>query len=280
MSAEHDEIEHLHIHREYFMEIIRTIHGIASKELGLRQVSVRPLGSGGSRLSIPVRLTGVDKEGRKVKLFGKILGNVDIVTARTIQTVKNLYLDINAHDPMFDFARSTGDMAEHQCSTMKAIYGLGIPTAKPIGCYQLNDILWLLLSEYLEAKPVTEIGSMSLEQMDEVFGYLELMHRNGIYHGDIKPDNVMVGDKLYILDVGRYLEAAPRSQKQAYDLASQIASFLPFQPAAEVVRLARKHYSKEDLKAASEYLELVQRRIDIKFDDETKDELVRLMSRR
>ncbi|HUL40057.1 MAG TPA: RIO1 family regulatory kinase/ATPase, partial [Methanomassiliicoccales archaeon] len=251
---------------------------IAAEDFGMSQVSVHPLGSGGSRLSIPVRISGRDKKGNRVKLFGKILGNADIMTARTIQTAKNLYLNMSAHDPMFDFARDTGDMARHQCDTMKVIYDLGIPTAKPYGCYQLNDILWLLIYEFLDAKPVTDIGRMSLEQMDEVFGWLKLMHKNGIYHGDIKPDNVMLGkDKLYILDVGRYLEEAPPSQKQAYDLACQIASFLQFQPAEDIVMVARKHYSKEELREASEYLELIQRRIDIKFSDETKKELLRLM---
>jgi tRNA A-37 threonylcarbamoyl transferase component Bud32 len=277
MSKGHEEADHLQSHREYFREVVRRIHQISVQSFGLSQVSVHPLGSGGSRLSIPVKITGIDGEGKSTKLFGKILGNADIMTARTIQTVKNLYLQMNAHDPMFDFARDTRDMALHQYSTMKAIYNLGIPTAKPLGCYQLNDVLWLLVYEFLDARPVTDIGRMSLEQMDEVFGWLRLMHKKGIYHGDIKPDNVMLGDKLYILDVGRYLEEAPQSQKQAYDLACQIASFLPFQPADKIVDVARRHYSKEEMKAASEYLDLIQRRMDLKFNDETKRELLRLM---
>jgi tRNA A-37 threonylcarbamoyl transferase component Bud32 len=277
MSVEHENAEHLQSHREYFQEVVRKIHQIVIKDFGLSQISVNPLGSGGSRLSIPVKITGLDKQGKRTKLFGKILGNADIMTARTIQTAKNLYLQMNAHDPMFDFARNAGDMAQNQFDTMMAIHNLGIPTAKPYGYYQLNEMLWLLVCEFLDAKPVTDIGKMSLEQMDDVFGWLRLMHKNGIFHGDIKPDNVMLGDKLYILDVGRYLDEAPRSQKQAYDLACQIASFLQFQPAEQIVKVARKHYSKEEMRAASEYLELIQRRIDIKFNDETKKELLRLM---
>ncbi len=277
MRIEDDEAEHLKSHREYFRDVVRVIHEIMARDFGLRGVSVRPLGSGGARLSIPVKITGIDKNGTAAKYFGKILGSTDIMTARTIQVAKNLYLQMNTRDPMFDFARSTGDMAQHQFRTMKAIHELGIPTARPYGCYQLNEGLWLLVNEYLDAKPVTEIGTMSLDQMEEVFGYLRLMHSNKIFHGDVKPDNVMVGDRLYILDVGRYLEEAPASQKQAYDLASQIASFLQFQPPQEIVRLARKYYSKEDLRSAAEYIELVQRRVDIKFDDETKNKLLRLM---
>jgi len=277
MSREHEDAEHLQSHRDFFREVVRKIHQIAAKDYELGQISVSPLGSGGSRLSIPVKIKGIDKHGRPSKLFGKILGNADIMTARTIQTAKNLYLQMNARDPMFDFARNAGDMAQHQYETMLAIYKLGIPTAKPYGYYQLNDVLWLLVCEFLDAKPVTDVGKMTLDQMDDVFGWLKLMHKNGIFHGDIKPDNVMLGDKLYILDVGRYLDEAPKSQKQAYDLACQIASFLQFQPAEGIVKVARKHYSKEEMRSASEYLELIQRRMDMKFDDETKKELTRLM---
>jgi tRNA A-37 threonylcarbamoyl transferase component Bud32 len=276
MSREHEEAEHLQSHREYFREVVRRIHQISARDFGLSQISVNPLGSGGSRLSIPIKIAGRDKQGNRIKLFGKILGNADIMTARTIQTAKNLYLQMNARDAMFDFARDTGEMAKHQYETMTTIYNLGIPTAKPLGYYQLNEMLWLVVYEFLDAKPVTDIGKMSLEQMDDVFGWLKLMHKNGIYHGDIKPDNVMLGDRLYILDVGRYLDEAPKSQKQAYDLACQIASFLQFQPAEQIVKVARKHYSREEIKSASEYLELIQRRIDIKFNDDKKKELLRL----
>jgi len=243
----------------------------------MRQVSVRPLGSGGARLSIPMRINGIGKDGNKARFFAKILGSTDIMTARTIQIAKNMFLGMNAHDPMFGFANDAGAMAAHQYRTMKAIHALGIPTAMPYGYYQLNEILWLTIWEYLEAKPVTDIGSMTLEQMDTVFRYLKRMHQNKIFHGDIKPDNVMVGEELYILDVGYYLEEAPATMKQSYDLACQIASFLQFQPASEVVRMARRHYSMDEMRSASEYLELIQRRIDIKFDDETKNELLRLM---
>ncbi|MEM0448511.1 MAG: RIO1 family regulatory kinase/ATPase [Methanomassiliicoccales archaeon] len=249
-----------------------------AKEYGLSKVSVRPLGVGGSRLSIPVRITGFDSNGNLHKLFGKILGGADILTARTIQIAKNLYLEVNALDPLFGFPLDAASMAKHQFQTMKAIYELGIPTAKPYGYHQLNDAMYVVIYEYLDAKPVTEVGAMSLEQMDMVFGYLRKMHDNDLFHGDIKPDNVMVNDHLYILDVGHYLEEAPSSLKRSYDLACQIASFLQFQEARDIVKVARKHYSAEDLRLASEYLELIQKRPDINLSEDKKRELLRLMS--
>ena len=69
------------------------------------------------------------------------------------------------------------------------------------------------------------------------------MHDHDVFHGDIKPDNLMFGDKVYIVDVGNFMNEAPPSQKIAYDLASQIASFLEYRLAEKIVDIARKYYS-------------------------------------
>jgi hypothetical protein len=89
----------------------------------------------------------------------------------------------------------------------------------------------------------------------------------------------MFGDKIYLLDVGRFREDVPSAKKLAYDLACMICSFLECKPAEEIVRMARKYYSRRHLRAAAKYLDLVQRRPDINFTDETKNDLLRLLNR-
>ena len=276
-TREQEETEHYETHRNYFREVLRTIHSIMLTNYGMRQISVRPIGSGGSRLSIPIKIVGVNDKGGNVRFFGKILGSNDLMTARAIQVVKNIYLEMNSKDPMFGFAKSSEEMARHQYETMSAIYALGLPTARPFGYHNINDILWLLVTEFLDARPINSAEEVTSEVMDTVFGYLKRMHKANIYHGDIKPDNIMLGDKVYILDVGRYLEEASTHHKQAYDLASQIASFTGYQPPEEIVKIARRHYSQSDIKAAAEYIELIQRRPDFALTDEKKDKLLRLM---
>lgn len=277
IDQDREEAEHLGAHREYFKEVIVAIHGIMRAHYGMRGVSVRPIGSGGSRLSIPVKITGVDEKGAEVRYFGKILGSSDLMTARTIQVVKNIYLEMNSKDPMFGFAKSSEEMARHQYETMSAIYGIGVPTARPFGYYNINGLLWLLVAEFLDARPISSVEEVTPRVMDLVFGYLRKMHDARIYHGDIKPDNIMLGDKVYILDVGRYLEDAPAHHKQAYDLACQVGSFLGYQPPAEILQAARRHYSREEMMAAAEYIDLIQKRMDFSFTLERRDELLRLM---
>ena len=265
-------------HREFFREVLQDIHKIMETEYHLTNVSIKPVGADVARLSIPIKIEGIDKEGKPVRYFGKILGGTDNMTARAIQLFKNLYLHMNSMAPMFRVTESPEELARHQYEMMNAISQLGIPTATPRGVYPLRAKLWLLVADFLDAKPIGDVPVLTEEHLDTVFGYLRNMHDHDVYHGDIKPDNLMFGDKVYIVDVGNFMNDAPPSQKLAYDLASQITSFLEYKPAEKIVEIARKYYSCEEMVAAAKYLDMIQRRPDIVLTNENKEELLRLMN--
>jgi tRNA A-37 threonylcarbamoyl transferase component Bud32 len=277
MTAPAPDSTHYETHWEYFKDLLQAIRKIMGQKYGLSNVSIRPIGSNASRLSIPVKIVGVNDRGEKVTYFGKILGSSDLITARSIQLFKNVYLQMNAQDPIFGAQKSAEEMAREQCEMLSAIRDAGVPTARPYGYHPINGQLWLVVAEFLDAKPIGTTCVLSSAEMDGVFRHLKRMHRKGIFHGDIKPDNIMIGDKIYILDVGRFRDGVPAAKKLAYDLACMICSFLDCQPVKEIVRMARKHYSRRHLRAAAKYLDLVQRRPDINFTDETKNELLRLL---
>lgn len=276
MSEQAEDL-HYQAHREFFRDVLAKIHEVMAERFGLADVSISPIGAGGSRLSIPIKIEGLNEKDEEVRYFGKIMGSSDLMTARTIQFFKNIYLHTNSMDAMFEVTRSAEDMAKHQYDMLVAINGLGIPTAKPYGYYPLIADFWLLVAEYLDARPISLAKDLSPERLDVVFGYLRTMHENGIFHGDIKSENLMLGDKVYIVDVGQFMKDVPTTQKKAYDLACQIASFLEFVPAEDIIRIVERHYSRKDLRAAAEYIDLVQRRPDISITDETKDNLLRLL---
>jgi tRNA A-37 threonylcarbamoyl transferase component Bud32 len=279
MTAPETETSHYETHWEYFKELLQTIRKLIHERYKLTNVSIRPIGSNASRLSIPVKIVGVNDKGEKVVYFGKILGSSDLITARSIQLFKNVYLQLNSQDPIFGAQKSAEEMAREQYEMLRAILDAGVPTARPYGYHPINGQLWLVVAEFLDAKPISASSTVNTVQMDSVFRYLKKMHRKGIFHGDIKPDNIMFGDKIYLLDVGRFREGVPSAKKLAYDLACMICSFLECQPAENIVRMARKYYSGRQLRAAAKYLDLVQRRPDINFTDETKNELLRLLNR-
>jgi len=271
------EQSHEEMHRAYFGEVLDSVRRVMGRQYGLEGVSIRPLGTGGSRLSIPVRITGTDKDGRKVRYFGKILGSSDLTVAASIQFFKNVYLQMNAQDPIFESSRSAEDMARDQYESLKAIHELGIPTAHPFGYHRLEGGLWLVVAEFLEAKPMAETGNVTPEQLTTVFRYLKKMHRKGLFHGDLKPENIMVGERIYMLDVGQFRHGVTKAKKRAYDLVCLICALLECAPAEKIMAIARKFYSRGDLRAGASYLDLVQRRPDINFSDETKEKLRRLM---
>ena len=272
------EAEQHKTHREFFRDMLQDIHKIMETEFNLTNVSIKPVGAEVARLSIPIKIEGTDSNGKRVRYFGKILGGTDNMTARTIQLFKNLYLHMNSMEPMFRVTESPEELAKHQYEMMNAISQLGIPTATPRGVFPLRAKLWLLVADFLDAVPIEDVPKLTDEHLDTVFGYLRKMHDNDIYHGDIKPDNLMFGEKVYIVDVGNFMDEAPPSQKLAYDLASQITSFLEYMPAEKIVEIARKYYPCEDLMAAAKYLDIIQRRPDIVLTNENKKELLRLMN--
>jgi tRNA A-37 threonylcarbamoyl transferase component Bud32 len=272
-QSDHDEA-----HRAYFRDILAGIRAVMAGRYGLHDVSIRPIRTGGSRLSIPIRMTGTDASGRKVRYFGKILGNSDLTVATSIQFFKNIYLRLNSQDPIFEASRSAEAMARDQHEMLERMYTLGIPTAKPYGYHRIDGGLWLVVAEYLDAAATVESGKVTPEQIRTIFRHLKKMHRNNIFHGDIKPENVMIGEGIYILDVGRFRDGVRNDKKRAYDLACLICSLLDCLRNDKLVAMARKHYSRSDIRAAAEYLDLVQRRPDINFSDDTKQALRKLMT--
>jgi len=261
----------------FYDDVLQSVRRTMVEDYGLRSITVRAVGSREARLSIPIVITGLDGEGGRRRYFGKIMGNSDLLSAHSMQMFKNLYLRMNGHEALFGTSRTVEDMVRAQYESLLAIHRARIPTSRPYGYHWLDGVMWLLVLEHLDARPISGVKELDIRQVDTAFRHLRVMHRNRIYHGDIKPDNIMVDDRLYILDIGQYGEGVPAARKRAYDLASMACSFLGHHPAEDIVRVAGKHYNRRQLRAAADYVELVQRRPDFDFSDGTRDRLVGLM---
>lgn len=264
--------------KAFFRDVLQRIRLIMAEQYRLKDVSIRPIGGGGSRLSVPVKIRGMDEKGKETYYFAKIIGNNEVITERTIQLFKNLYLATNAMEPMFGAIQSPEEMTKYQFRVLQSIYDLGIPTAKPLGFHSIDGKMYLLVAEFLNAKPISSVKDVNPVILETVFGYLKKMHQKGIYHGDIKPENIMLGDRIYIIDIGNLSESASPNLKQAYDLACQIASFVGCCQLETIVNTAKKFYSKSELKAAAEFMDLVQKRPDIDLPEERKQYLIRLIN--
>jgi tRNA A-37 threonylcarbamoyl transferase component Bud32 len=264
-------------HQAFLQNIQRNIRRILSENYKMKKISIEYIAAGAARLSNPIKITGLNEKGEEIRYFGKVIGSNDILSVRYIQFLKNIYLQINTKDPIFEMYETTEDMVRDQYETMQAIYKSGIPAIKPYGYHQINDSQWLLVAEFLDVKPFSMLGKVDPKQIDLVFHYLKQAHQKKIFHGDIKPDNILVGDEIYILDAGHFRKDAPVAKKLSYDLACMISSFLQYQPVEEIVKIAKKYYPDRYIQAAAGYIELIQMRPDIHFTDETKQQLLRLL---
>jgi tRNA A-37 threonylcarbamoyl transferase component Bud32 len=152
---------------------------------------------------------------------------------------------------------TTEDMVRDQYEMMRTIYKSGIPAIKLYGYHQINRSQWLLVAEFLDVKLFSMLEKADPKQIDLVFNYLKKAHHEKIFHGDIKPDNILVGDKIYILDAGHFCKDAPAAKNLSYDLACMISSFLEYRPVEEIVKIAKKYYSLRYIQAAADYIELI-----------------------
>ena len=264
-------------HQVFLKEIQRNIRRILSENYKMKKISIEYIAADAARLSNPIKIKGVNEKGEKIRYFGKVIGSNDILSVRYIQFLKNIYLQLNTQKPLFEMYETTEDMVRDQYEMMQTIYKSGIPAIKPYGYHQIYGSQWLLVAEFLDVKPFSMLEKADPKQIDLIFKYLKTEHKKKIFHGDIKPDNILVGDKIYILDAGHFRKDAPAAKKQSYDIACMISSFLERQPVEEIVKIAQKYYSSRYLQAAAKYVELIQMRPDIHFTDETKQKLLHLL---
>jgi tRNA A-37 threonylcarbamoyl transferase component Bud32 len=264
-------------HQLFLQDIQRSIRRILSENYKMKKISIEYIAAGAARLSNPIKITGLNEKGKEIRYFGKVIGSNDILSVRYIQFLKNIYLQMNTQQQIFEMYETVEDMVRDQYETLQVIYKSGIPAIKPYGYHQINDSQWLLVAEFIDVKPFSMLEKVDPKQIDLVFNYLKKAHHKNIFHGDIKPDNILVGDKIYILDAGHFRKDAPAAKKLSYDLACMISSFLECQPVEEIVKIAQKYYSPRYIQAAADYIELIQMRPDIHFTDETKQQLLHLL---
>lgn len=267
------EVEAPEAARTDYRTVLEAIRGILVREYGVRRVTLRAIHSEASRFSVPIKVSGSGADGRSVRYFAKLLGNQDVLSEWIAQFAKNIYLQLGHQDPLFGYARNAEEMAREEYDGLLAIYNTGIPTAKPLGYHPLAGGMWLFVAEFLTARPVGDAGELTPAQIEELFEDVSRLHLRGVFHGDIKLANILVGDRLYLVDAGVFREGVPPGRKTAYDLACLVGTLLERHSPARILRVAARYYSPEVLRGILEFTDLIQKRQDFHFDDRRKEAL-------
>ena len=168
-----------------------------------------------------------------------------------------------------------GPRAERELAATRRMRELGIHAPEPVEAFEVEE-LGVVVFEYIpEFTPLDELDPATIRShAPTLFDSLATMHDDGLAHGDLRGENVLVADD----DLDKYLDV-PRTafllldefedaleDARAYDVACALAALAPEIGVRDAVAAALTAYSPEALLDAREFLDFVNLRPDHRFD--------------
>jgi hypothetical protein len=168
------------------------------------------------------------------------------------------------------------EMAEHERAATEELRSVGVNAPRPIEAFGV-DGLGVLVLEYIPNFETLEERSPAVVEAlaPDLFAALARMHDNGLAHGDLRGENVLVVDEALVFidatnvrteaidDVG-VSEAI--EDARAYDLASALSVLEPLIGARAAVTAAAEHYDDDALLTSREFVDFVRFRPEHEVD--------------
>lgn len=218
------------------------------QQLGLRVISIKPVGLEGSAGSTPLLITVEPEEGRPAELFAKLYARSHLRSDRSYKLFRTLVYGRLEDETHFTSVRR---LVQHEDYMLHVMHRAGIPSAEPFGVVEITpDREYLLVSEFLH--DAIEIGDAELtsEMIDEALDIIAQMWRGGFAHRDIKPANLMVADgHVRVIDVA-FAQIRPSPWRQAVDLANMMLVLALRTSADRVYLAAIRHFSPDEIAEA------------------------------
>lgn len=243
-------------------------------QYGLKRIKIR-LAGGTYWLSIPCIVKGM-KNGIEVRYMAKIINARSALKHRYMTMLRNLGGFAEASELWFDEYADARDMVDFESHCLSRLKEQSIDAPRVIGVNRLNEDDYMLVIEYIDGKPLSEIP-IGASEIDDLFGILSRMHVGGFIHGDIKLDNFLYSHgKIFVVDCLKIGKTA-RQVAEAFDLSCAICSLCEKVPVATVVGRARSFFSAEELKLAGNMLEMAAKKADIDLPEYKVMELRRAL---
>jgi tRNA A-37 threonylcarbamoyl transferase component Bud32 len=200
------------------------------------------------------------------ELFVKVISRQNSLVHAVLTTGRNLGAFSSGTEGFFEHFGTPYQMAQHELEATRRMRDLGVDAPEPIEALEFDD-LGVVVMEYL---PEFE----SLEALDEsrekelaprLFESLRILHDNGLAHGDLRAENVLIlDDDLYFIDATG-VNADATEDARAYDLACALGALEPLIGARAAVESALSAYTIAELLSATEFLDFVNIRPDHDF---------------
>ncbi|CAM2822439.1 MULTISPECIES: RIO1 family regulatory kinase/ATPase [Halobacterium] len=210
--------------------------------------------------------------------FVKVISEQNALVHAVFTGARNLGMFSSGTEGFFERFDGPVAMAEHERDATRDLRALGVNAPRPIEAFEV-DGFGVLVLDYLPAfTPLDEVPAADVAaHAPAVFEALSTMHANGVAHGDLRAENVLVSDgDLYFIDATN-VDTDAIADARAYDLACALAALEPLIDAQTVVRIARESYTVDEAAAdvsttmdallrAQDFLGFVQLRPDHDFD--------------
>jgi tRNA A-37 threonylcarbamoyl transferase component Bud32 len=199
--------------------------------------------------------------------FVKVITRQNSVVHALFTTGRNIGAVTSGAEGFFAHFGTPYEMAAHELEATRRTREVGLNAPAPVEALEV-DGLGVLVLEYLPAfDTLDELDAESERSLaTPLFAALARLHANGLAHGDLRAENVLVRDgDLYFIDATNVDEAG-RDAARAYDLACALAALEPLIGAGSAVAAAARSYDVDALRAAEAFLDFVALRPDHAFD--------------
>ncbi|MFC6786152.1 RIO1 family regulatory kinase/ATPase [Halobaculum halobium] len=199
--------------------------------------------------------------------FVKVVSRQNSVVHALFTAGRNAGAFASGTEGFFAHFGTPAEMARHELEATEEMRAIGVNAPEPVEALEI-DGLGVLVVEYLPAfRPLDELDADAERELaPELFCALRCLHDNGLAHGDLRAENVLILDgDLFFIDATSVREPGVLDARE-YDLACGLAALEPLIGAADAVGAALSAYPLEDVLAAREYLDFVAIRPDHDFD--------------
>ncbi|MFB6143433.1 MAG: RIO1 family regulatory kinase/ATPase [Halorientalis sp.] len=204
------------------------------------------------------------------EFFVKVISEQNSLVHALLTAGRNLGAFSSGTEGFFEHFGTPVEMAEHELAATRRMRDLGVAAPEPLEAFEV-DGYGVLVLEYLPAfETLDELDADAVERhAPTLFESLATMHDDGLAHGDLREENVLVADdQLYFIDATSVRDGGIEDAR-AYDVACALGALTPLVGARAAVEAALEAYTPAELLDAREFLDFVNIRPDHRFDAAT-----------
>lgn len=199
--------------------------------------------------------------------FVKVISQRNAFIHAVFTGARNLGAFSSGTPGFFEHFEDPGEMAEHDLEATRKIRDVGVNAPEPIEAFEVGSV-GVVVFDYLDGfRPLeTCVAEEVRTLIPDLFDSLATMHRNGLTHGDLRGENVLVQDgEIFFIDATAVRPGAI-PQARAYDIACALGTLEPHVGAADAVEAAVDQYGIDVVLDAVDFLDFVNIRPDHDFD--------------